>query len=248
MVLGIIIFQGLIFLALIFIMRQFMKGHVSGAVGHLHKLNEELAKQQAELKQKNAEVQKEYETRMNSLEQELSAKQAEARTEAVKLLEESRARALTDREKIINEAVETREKMRQEIMAEMEEKAILHSRELISQFFSGELKEMIHEVLVREVFEGLAELDVTQFQFQTDSVQFKAAQPLSAELKAKLQKILKDKMKKEITLKEEVDPSLVAGLTLVFGTLVIDGSLNNRLREAAARLKKETARRYQGST
>ena len=51
MVLAIVIFQGLVFLGMIFILRQFMKGHVSGAVGHLQKLNDDLMKQQAELQQ-----------------------------------------------------------------------------------------------------------------------------------------------------------------------------------------------------
>ena len=42
MILTVIIFQGLIFVGLIFILRQFMKGHLSGAMGHLQKLNDDL--------------------------------------------------------------------------------------------------------------------------------------------------------------------------------------------------------------
>ena len=248
MVVTIIIFQGLLFAGLIFILRQFMKGHVSGAVGHLQKLNEELVKQQNELKQKMAEAQKEYESKMGNLQDEIREKQGQVREEANKMLEESRQRALAERENIINEAVETREKMRQEIMAQMEEKAVFHSRTILGEFFSGEMHALIHEFLVREVIQGLKEVNVEAFQISTDTAELTSAIPVSADLKSQIQKILKDRIKRDVKFKEETDESLVAGLILKFGTFVIDGSMTHRLKEAAALLKKETARRYQGNT
>ncbi len=248
MVVTIIIFQGLLFGGLIFILRQFMKGHVSGAVGHLQKLNEELVKQQNELKQKMADAQKEYESKMGNLQEEIQQKQGQVRDEANKMLDESRQRALQEREKIINEAVETRDKMRQEVMAQMEEKAVFHSRAILGEFFSGEMHAMIHEFLVREVVQGLQEISVEAFQISTDTAELTTAMPLSAELKGMIQKVLKDKIQKDVQFKEDVDASLVAGVILKFGTFVIDGSMTHRLKEAAAYLKKETARRYQGNT
>ena len=247
MVLTIILFQGLIFAGLIFVLRQFMKGHVSGAVGHLQKLNEEMLKQQAELKAKMSESEKEYETKMAKAQQELSQSQAKAREEAIKTVEESRARALAEREKIIQEAVQTRDKMRNEIMAEMEQKAIGYSKEVVGEFFTGELGKFIHEILVRETIEGLREVDAAHFQIQNAAAGLKTAQPLTAAERQAIQKVLNEKMEKQIVLKEETDPALVAGFVLQFGNFVIDGSLTNRLQEAAARLKRETARRYQGS-
>lgn len=247
MVLTIILFQGLIFGGLIFVLRQFMKGHVSGAVGHLQKLNEEMLKQQAELKAKMSESEKAYESKMTHAQQELSQGQLKAREEAIKTVEEARSRALAEREKIIQEAVQTRDKMRNEVMAEMEQTAIGYSKEVVAEFFTGELGKMIHAVLVRETAEGLKEIDMAPFQIQEASAGLKTAHPLTDEERQVIQKVLRDKIKKEITLKEEKDPSLVAGFILQFGNFVVDGSLTNRLKEAAARLRKETVRKYQGS-
>ena len=247
MVLTIIFFQGLIFVGLIFVLRQFMKGHVSGAVGHLQKLNEEMLKQQAELKTKMSEAEKEYESKMAMAHQELSQSQAKAREEAVKTVDEARARALSEREKIIQEAVQTRDKIRNEIMAEMEQKAIGYSKDVVGEFFTGDLGKLIHGILVKETLDGLREVDMAHFQIQADGAELKTPQPLSPAERQAIQKVLNDKMKKEITLKEAVDASLVAGFVLRFGSFVIDGSLTNRLKEAASRLKKETARKYQGS-
>jgi hypothetical protein len=185
---------------------------------------------------------------MTKVQQDLTAQQAKAKEEATKTVEDARARALLEREKIINQAVETRDKMRQEVMAEMEEKAIFHSKDLISEFFSGDLRKIVHETLISEAIEGLKGLPVENFQISSGAAEVKVAQALTADEKQKLQKAIKAKINKEVTLHEEVDASLVGGLVLKFGTFVIDGSLINRLKESASRLKKETARRYQSST
>ena len=247
MVITIIIVQGVIFIGLILILRHFMKGHVSGAVGHLQQLNMDMVKQQADLKEKLAAAETVYKEKMETMEKEIANKQAQVSKDANQALEESKSRALAEREKIINEAVETREKMRQEVMKDMEEKAINHSKEVIAAFLSGEIRKLVHEGLINDVVAGLKDIPMEQFQVKTDSVQLKVAAALSDSERKKVQKALKDKINKEVNLKEETDAALVAGLVLKFGTFVIDGSLTNRLQEAAAQLKKQTARKYQGT-
>ncbi len=246
MILMVVVFQGVIFVGLIFIMRQFMKGHLSGAMGHLQKLNNDLLKQQAEFREKSAQAEKEYEMKLAKLQQDIAAEQTRAREEAGKTIEETKKKALGEREKIINEAVETREKMRKEIMADMEEQAIQYSKSVISQFFEGDLRALIHQALLSQALEGLKNISVENFQIKTDqAAELIVPEHLKPEIKEKIEKSLHEKIKQKIQLKETVDPSIVAGMILKFGTFVIDGSLTNRLSEAAARLKKETSRRYQ---
>lgn len=247
MVVTIILGQVLVLAGLIFVLKFFMKGHVSGAVEHLQRLNEELIKQQTELKQKMADSEREYQGKMTSLTEDISSKQKQAREEAIKSLEDSKQRALQEREKIIGEAVQTREKMRQEIMAEMDEKAIMHSKNIIAELMTDELGKMFHEALMEEVIAALKEVDLQAFQFSTDTAELKTPVPLGAEEKKKIAAILKDKIKKDVQFKEQVDPALVAGLILTFGTFVVDGSLMNRVSESAARIKQETKRRYQST-
>ena len=76
------LFQGIIFVGLIFLLRGFMQGHVTGAVGHLQKLNDELMKQQAELKHKIAEAEKEYQTKVSKAQQEVSTMQVQAKQDS----------------------------------------------------------------------------------------------------------------------------------------------------------------------
>lgn len=248
MVLTIIIFQGLVFIGLIFVLRHFMQEHVSGAMGHMQKLNDELLKQQAELKEKIAAAEKEYQTKFTKAQQEVSQMQATAKQEVTKSLEDARARAQLEREKLINEAVDTRDKMRQEIMGEMEQRAIQYSFDLIREFFSEELQKAANDILIKEVIEGLKEVDVESFEIKSDTAELVVPEPLSQESRARLQKVLKEKIKRDIQFKEEVKPDIIAGLVLKFGTLVVDGSLANRLKESSARLKREMTRKYQGKT
>lgn len=246
MILTVILFQGVIFMGLIFIMRQFMKGHVSGAMGHLQKLNEDLIKQQKDLKEKMSESQREHEMKMNKLEQDINSQQTRAREEANKTIEETKTRALSEREKIINEAVSTRDKMKLEVMSEMEEKSVQHAKTMVAEFLQGDLKTLTHENLVLQALEGIKDLPMESYQItpgQTGII--RTAEPLSEDLKKKISKVFQEKVKGEVVFKEEVDSELVAGIVLKVGNLVIDGSLVNRLGEAAARIKKETIRKYQ---
>ena len=247
LILGIIIFQGLIFAGLIYVLRQFMSGHVTGAVDHLQKLNEEMVREQQAMKQKMAEAEKEYEIKMAKLQQDVTAKQTEAREAANKTIDESRTKALADREKIISEAIDTRDKMRQEIMAEMEIKMIDQSRSLVSEMASGDMGKLIHEMLLKEVIDGLNEVPMDNFQTKENTASLTSAYALSADEKKKLSAVLKEKLKRDVEIREETDVSLVGGVVLRCGTLVMDGSLANRLKEVAARLKKDTARRYQAA-
>jgi F-type H+-transporting ATPase subunit delta len=244
-VISIFFFQGLIFLGLIFMLRQFMKGNVKGELGHLQQLHDELMKRQAELKEKNEAAAKEYETKMSRLEQEITAKQTEANKQIVHTLEEAQQKAMKEKEKIINEALETREKMRREVMAEMEEKAIQYTTEILDEFFIGEQKTKIHSIMMDLLIDGIEGAPMEQFQINTHVVDLKVAQLLDDPAKQKLSKLLKGKIHKEVEFKEELDASLIGGAILRLGTFVIDGSMRNRLSEVQARLKKDARRRHQ---
>lgn len=248
MIWGVILFQGIIFAVLIFVLRHFMQGHVSGAVGHLEKLNEELLKQQAELKEKISEAEKEYESKMAKVQQEVTARQSQVRQEANKTLEDARTRGQEEREKLIKEAIDTRDKIKNEIMVQMEEKAVDYSREVIAQFLSGEIRKFVHETLVKEVIDGIKDMPIEHFQIDSPTAEFLSAEPLNEALKKQIYSVLKDKIKQEVQFKEEVDPALVGGIILKFGSFVIDGSLANRLKEATSKIKVETKRKYLGKT
>lgn len=247
MIISVFVLQGIIFAGLIFMLRHFMKGNVKGELGHLDKLHEELLKREADLKAKMQAAEQEYTSKAAKMEQEMSTRHIQAKQEASKLLAEGKELALKERERIINEAVSTRDKMRQEIMAEMEEKAISYSRNILAEFFSGEYRILLQKTLMEQLITGLESVSTEQFQASSEKATLRSADPLTDEDRKRIQKVLKAKTHQEVAFKEEVQPELIGGVILQFGNLVIDGSMINLLNEAGARLKKEAQRRFQNT-
>jgi F-type H+-transporting ATPase subunit delta len=62
-----------------------------------------------------------------------------------------------------------------------------------------------------------------------------SAFPLSAAQRQALTRWLSERIGRDITLSEQVDERLVAGLTITLGSLVLDGSLASKVRQAARR-------------
>ena len=58
-----------------------------------------------------------------------------------------------------------------------------------------------------------------------------SAFPLEGKQRDRLSKKLKDVFKRDITIKENVDPKVVAGVVIKMGNLVLDGSLRDKIRE-----------------
>jgi F-type H+-transporting ATPase subunit delta len=64
-------------------------------------------------------------------------------------------------------------------------------------------------------------------------IKITSAFPLNDGQRKNLVKKLKDALNRDITLKEEVNPKIVAGFVVTIGSLVLDGSLRNKIQEKA---------------
>lgn len=246
-ILQLVIVQLFIFGALIFFMRKLLHGQISTAAQRFERLNQENQKKREELMKKIEDTEKDYARKKTQLTEEIDMLRTQTVQETGRMMDEAKAKATQERERLINEALQTRETIRMEIMSEMEQKAIQFSKDLIAGFFSDEMKKNIHETLIKEVAEGIGEVNFENFQIHTTTAQLIVPEKLTADEKASIKKALKSKIGKDVELQEELKPELVAGVILRFGTFVVDGSLMNRLTEAAAKQRKETVRKYQKS-
>jgi F-type H+-transporting ATPase subunit delta len=74
------------------------------------------------------------------------------------------------------------------------------------------------------------------------------AEPLAESDRETIRKALSTHFNREVKFNESIDPSLVGGVKLQFGSFVIDGTMSNMLQEAAVRLRTESKRKYQSVT
>jgi F-type H+-transporting ATPase subunit delta len=92
----------------------------------------------------------------------------------------------------------------------------------------------VHAHWVEELIEeGFNQLEHLRMPEDLREVKITSAFPLTEGQRKSLVKKLKEVLVKDITLKEEVEPKIVSGFIITIGSLVLDGSLKNKIQERA---------------
>ncbi|MBI3322566.1 MAG: F0F1 ATP synthase subunit delta [Candidatus Omnitrophica bacterium] len=233
-----ILFQLLIFGALAVVLLRFLGRHATSATAHLQGLSQDYMKRQEEMKKRLEEAERHY----RELLAKAQAEGTQLKTQAVQEAEEKRRQtveeARTEAERIVNQAVQTREAMKREVESAVEKRAVQRACELLEEVLPKEMQESTHGRWMEEALgNGLLRLNQMEMpeKVKTQEARVVSAAPLTPAQKERLQKKLEQAMGHPVTLREEVDPRIIAGITITLGHMVLDGSLVSKLREAARR-------------
>jgi F0F1-type ATP synthase delta subunit len=145
-------------------------------------------------------------------------------------VEEARAKAA--------EVMKQAEKSRDQFLAEMDERvtkeSIVRTCELIQDTLPEEFKKLVHSQWVSELtksgFDKLAKLNLPE---DIKEVKISTAFELSEPERVPLHKKIREIVGKDAAITEEVTPKVVAGIVIAIGSLVLDGSLKNKIQEKA---------------
>lgn len=224
----------IIFIILIVVFRQVLNQNVIVATKHLEELNEDYDKKQKEIDRRLEEA--------NRTAKELVVKaQEEAEKEKSRIIKETEA----ERDKILKEAragseeiIQQADKSRQLLLSELDERvakeAVNKACELIQRTLPEQFKRDIHSQWIKELAEAsLNQMSRLHLPEEVQEVKITSAFSLREEERRSLSKKLKELLGKDVTLKEEVDSNIVAGLIVTIGSLVLDGSLKNKIQEQA---------------
>lgn len=169
----------------------------------------------------------------------------EAQAEAEKLRAQNTKDLENQREAIINQArsqsemiIQQADKSRQALIAELESRiqkeAINKACELMQVTLPEKFRQDVHLYWVKELLDdGFSQLKHLQFPDDINEIKITTAFPLTEEQRKILSKKIKDALGHDIQLKEETEPKVVAGLIISIGSLVLDGSLKNKIEEQA---------------
>jgi len=103
---------------------------------------------------------------------------------------------------------------------------------LLQETLPQAFKQEVHLHWVEELIEGgFVQLERLRFPEDIREIKVTSAFSITEEQRKNLSKKLKDVLGYELILKEEIDPKIVAGLIITIGSLVLDGSLRNKIRE-----------------
>jgi F-type H+-transporting ATPase subunit b len=237
MIIQFLIVQSIFFGVLIFILKKVLVSDTEGAVNRLNRDTEKVRAQQKELndkiKQANEELEKrkaESETLVRKMKEEAEEKAKEEREKIVN-------KARQEGEEIINKAQRTKDDIRKVIEKDMDLKAVDFTVLVLSDVLSQKASKALSEEILSEFIERLESVDMDMILPEVNTAGIVTATALEEKHKNRLNEILQKKLKRPIKIEAAVDPKIIAGCLLQFGSLKLNGSLQSAIRDMSAVLK-----------
>lgn len=241
---SLVLIQLLIFGALAVLLRYVLTRNISQAQGHLQKLTQDCTEKLDEAKKRKEEADRYYQDVLNKAKEEGERLKHELIQEGTKAKEEMLEMARQQGDEIVRRAQTAADLLRQEMDEKIEEQTIEKTRQILLELLPGKISEETHSYWVTELikkgFEDLSRLHVSE---HTREAQVVSAFPLKPNEKTLLRDHLNRKLGRPIQLREEVDPELILGLRVTLDSLVIDGTLQFRIRETLRHAQSQNATR-----
>ena len=229
-----ILIQIVIFVVLILMFRKIMTQNVVQATTHLDEMSQEYAEKEKEISKRLQEAKQQAQETVLRAHSEAEKRKAQLIKDAEEERDSILKQARTQSEEVIQHADKSRQLLLAEIDQRIAKAAIVKACELIESSLSDEFKKEVHkrwvEDLINGGFKGIGNLKIPE---NIKEAKVISAFPLTDEQRKAISKKLKDTLKRDIRLKEDNDPKIVSGLIITVGSLVLDGSLKNKIQEKA---------------
>ncbi len=231
--LWLVFLQLILFTIVILFLRFYLSRNVSRATTHLNELNQEYSLKSEEAKKKLEAAVRYYDEMV--LKAKIDAEKT--RVQILNEVQEAQQAAVNESRKqsadILEQANRARESMLKEVDRRIEAGAVEKAGELMQVVFPPAVGEIVHAYWVKELLSaGLEDLGRLNVPESLEEAQVTTAYPLKKDEKATLETKLREKLKRTIRVSEKTDPSLLAGLGIALGGILIDGSLRFQIRAA----------------
>jgi F0F1-type ATP synthase delta subunit len=222
---------------IIFFLHRFLISSTEGAVKRLNDEIEKAQKRQAELTQKLREA-----------DEELNKRRAEAKALADKTRQDTEQEAKAEREKIIAEsrkegeeiiskAQGAAEKLKAELVKEIDSRGVDFALQIMARVLSEKSKGSLNRQLVAEFLDNFKSVDMSRLSLDIQEAELVCTHEIDDKQKVEISQIMKQKLNRELPLKVILDEKLAGGIMVKFGSMAIDGSVRNLLREEGKILK-----------
>ncbi|MFH0763882.1 MAG: F0F1 ATP synthase subunit delta [Candidatus Omnitrophota bacterium] len=238
MLIQLIIIQVITFIAIVFVLRKLLYTETAKETRRLAELKEANARKEQELQMKLEEAEGAYRQKIAKVEEDAKRLRAKAEEEAEEIRQKTLARAREEAELVMKTALNAKEKIREEINFEMRKEVPALAAQMFKEVISARAKEMAHKELVKEVTKEIRALEKSRFSAKAKTIEVSSPYPLEKEEKSEVASAVCEKLGNKVPLEEKLDKELIAGIEVKVGTLIIDGSILNRLRQAKEALRK----------
>lgn len=236
MLVQLIILQAITFIIIVFLMRKLLYSETSKEASRLKILQDEFSRKESELLAKIDAAERDAAEKISKVTQESEKYQGMKVQEADEIKEAILTAAKERAEEVVRSAVNSKEKMREEVELQMRAKIPTAAVKIFKESLSTQARQLVHDQLVEEVIDRLNNLDKSLFKTAADKGELLSAYPLKRGEKEKILSAVKGKAGRAVSLAEKEDKSAVAGIVIKLGSIVIDGSLENKLTQIAENL------------
>ena len=161
-----------------------------------------------------------------------------ARQEAEKAKEQALLKAKQEAETLLAHAAQERELLKHQLSQQIEETSVNLALGMIRDIFSQEARKELQRELVDELITELRKIEKEKLKVETKKALVVSSYPLLDNQKNAVRTILQDTLGCPIELEEKTDTSIISGLIINLGGLILDGSLQNKLRKIIPSIKK----------
>ena len=227
-----LLIQLLVFGGLAILLRQLLTRNITGATAHLQQLSQDYTKKEEQAEKRLEEAEQYYKKTLAKAQEEIHQLKAKFEKETQEAKDKILKQAHIESEEIVQRANKTKQVILSEIEDRIAKEAIEKACELVEDVLSGQFKLGVHSGWVDDLIEnGFKQMSKLHIGDDITEAKVTSALPLEKNQRNKLSQKLKSIFKKNITVKEEVDPKVVAGIVITIGNLVLDGSLRSKIRE-----------------
>jgi F-type H+-transporting ATPase subunit b len=236
-----ILLQVITFAVLAVLLHQLLYRQVTRSMARLQRLYQENRQREEELKRRREETEQELRTTRARHDEEIGKLKAETEAAAQERRNEVLAQAKEEGRRVVAEAEAKRERMRASLVSEMEEKAVGLASDIIGRVFTAPVAQSIHAHLIDELIEEIGK-DGRRPDVAPETVEVVVAFPLTPTQHERLLAIFSSTTGRAVTIKETIDEALVAGMVVRLANVVLDGSLNNKLKGTLAYVRESLSR------
>mgnify|MGYP003394383769 CR=1 FL=1 len=241
---GIVLVMIIISATVIIILKRIIFQDTTSAINRLNKLDTMNREKERTLVAKLDETEKYFETRKKELEDEEKRLKLEAQRAANQLQEDIVKKAKIEAEDIVKKAQASKDKMRADAVIEAESKIIDFCREILGHVLSGVVQTQMNEQIIQEFMKELEAADISRVGKDISTVEIATGRSINDETKKIIKSLLDNKLGRPITVTVKEEHELLGGVVMKFGTMVIDGSLREHLREVSEKMKEELSWRH----
>ena len=237
LIVGFVVVQIFIVALIVVWLRMALIASTEGAV---NRLNEEIAKaneRQADLSKKLREADEELQRRRAEAKALTDKMQTDVQEQSKKEREKIISEARKESEDIIAKAQNAKDKVRQDLEKEIDLKVIQVGMKIVNNVLSQRAKLALHDVLVDEFISQLKETRMDRINHDVATIDVISANAIDEARKSQLVNTIKGKMGREPKFNYATDPNIGGGVILKFGSMALDGSVKNLIRETAIEMQ-----------